>query len=42
MPELDIGLAEGGELNFDESCVQFNCMRKKCMRRVLLNLTLNE
>ena len=28
MPELDIGLAEGGELNFDESCVQFDLKKK--------------
>ena len=24
MPELDIGLVDGGELNFDQSFLQFN------------------
>ena len=28
MPELDIGLADGGELNFDESFLQFNVKNK--------------
>ena len=28
MPELDIGLADGGELNFDESFLQFNVKKK--------------
>ena len=28
MPKLDIGLADGGELNFDESFLQFNIKKK--------------
>ena len=28
MPELEIGLVDGSELNFDQSFVQFNGMTK--------------
>ena len=28
MPELDIGLVDGGELNFDQSFLQFNIKNK--------------
>ena len=28
MPELDIGLVNGGELNFDQSFPQFNVKKK--------------
>ena len=28
MPELEIGLADGGELNFDHSFLQFNAKKK--------------
>ena len=28
MPELDIGLADGGGLNFDQSFLQFNVKKK--------------
>ena len=28
MPELDIGLVDGGELNFDQSFLQFNVKKK--------------
>ena len=36
MPEFDIGLAEGGELNFDQSFLQFNVKKNidaKCSSR---------
>ena len=35
MPEFDIGLADGGELNFDKSFLQFN-LKKKYMGKVIL------
>ena len=41
MPELEIGLVDGGDLNFDKSFLQFNVKKKKYLRIVLLNLTLN-
>ena len=41
MPELKIGLLDGGELNFDQSFMQFNVKKKKYRRRVLLDLALN-
>ena len=28
MPELEIGLVEGGKLNFDQSFLQFNVNKK--------------
>ena len=28
MPELEIGLVDGGELNFDQSLLQFNVKKK--------------
>ena len=28
MPELEIGLADGGDLNFDKSFLQFNVKKK--------------
>ena len=28
MPELDIGILDGGELNFDQSFLQFNLKKK--------------
>ena len=28
MPELNIGLVDGGELNFDQSFLQFNVKKK--------------
>ena len=28
MPKLEIGLADGGELNFDQSLLQFNVKKK--------------
>ena len=37
MPELEIGLADGSELNFDQFFLQFNAKKK----RVLLDLNLN-
>ena len=40
MPQLEIGLVDGCELNFDQSFLQFNA-KKKYMQRVLLNLNLN-
>ena len=40
MPELEIGLVDVSELNFDQSLLQFNA-KKKLMRRVLLDLNLN-
>ena len=40
MPELDLGLVDGGKLNFDLSCSLMQ--RKKYMRRVPLDLTLND
>ena len=40
MPELKIGLADGGELSFKQSSLQFY-VKKKCRRQVLLDMTLN-
>ena len=40
MPQLEIGLVDDRELNFDQSFLQFNA-KKKYMQRVLLNLNLN-
>ena len=40
MPELEIGLVDGDELNFNQSFLKFN-VRKKYRRRVILDLTLN-
>ena len=40
MPELDIRVTDGGELNFDQPFLQFN-VKEKYIRRVFLNLTLN-
>lgn len=37
MPEFDIGLADGGELNFDKSFLQFNLKKKTYAKE--LNLT---
>ena len=34
MPDFEIGLVDGGKLNFDQSFLQFN-MKKNYMRRVL-------
>ena len=39
-PELQIGLADGSELNFDQCFQHFN-VKKKYMRRVLIDLNLN-
>ena len=39
-PELEIGVADGNELNFDQSLLQFNA-KKKYMRKILLDLNLN-
>ena len=41
MPELEIGLFEGGELNFDQSFLQFNVKKNIYMQIVHLDLTLN-
>ena len=35
MPELEIGLVNGGELNFDQSFLQFNVKKKVYSRRYL-------
>ena len=40
MPKLEIGLVAGAKLNFDQYCLEFNA-RKKYIRRVILDLTLN-
>ena len=40
MSKLEIRLVDGGELNFNQSFLQFN-VKKKYRRRVLLDLTLN-
>ena len=40
MPELEIGLVDGGELNFNQSFLKFN-VKKKYRQRVILDLTLN-
>ena len=40
MPELEIGLVDGGELNFNQYFLKFN-VKKKYSRRVILDLTLN-
>ena len=40
MPELEIRLADGSELNFDQTFLQFNA-KKKYLRRVVLVLNLN-
>ena len=40
MPEIETGLLDGGELNFDQYFLQFN-VTKKYMQRVLLDLTLS-
>ena len=40
MAELEIGFADGGELNFNQFFLQFN-VKKKYRRRVHLDLTLN-
>ena len=40
MSECETGLNDGNKLNFNQPFLQFN-LKKKCMRRVLLNLTLN-
>ena len=39
MPELDIGIVHRGELNFDQSFLQFNVKRN--MQRVFFDLVLN-
>ena len=41
MFELDIGLDDGSDLNFDQSFLQFIMQRKKYMQRILLDLNLN-
>ena len=41
MDELQIGLVDEGELNFDQSFMQLMYI-KICMERVLLDLALNE
>ena len=40
MPELDIGLLDGGELNFEQSFLQFN-VKKKNMQRVFFYQSTN-
>ena len=40
MHELEIRLVDGDEMNFDQPFLPFK--EKKCMRRVLHYLTLNE
>ena len=40
MPELEIGLVDGGEFNFNQSFLLFN-VKKKYRLRVILDLTLN-
>ena len=40
MPELEIGLVDGSELNFNRFFLQFS-INKKYRRRVLLDLILN-
>ena len=35
MPELDIGLADGGELNFNQSFLQFNQRKKNICEEFL-------
>ena len=37
MPKLEIGFADGSELNFDQSFLQFNA-KKQNTGKVLLNL----
>ena len=41
MDELQLGLVDEGELNFDQSFMQLMYI-KICMERVLLDLALNE
>ena len=41
MPELEIGLVDGGELNFNQTFLKFHVKKKKYRRRVILDLTLN-
>ena len=36
MPELDIGLPDGGELNFDQFFLQFNAKKKNIWEELLL------
>ena len=40
MSELEIGLVDWGELNFNQSFLRFN-VKKKYRRTVILDLTLN-
>ena len=40
MPEVDIGLVDRGELNFDQSFLQFN-VKKKIYAKSSFDLTLN-
>ena len=40
MPELEIGLVDGGELNFNQSFLKFN-VKKKIQAKSFLDLTLN-
>ena len=40
MPELENGLVDGDELNFNQSFLKFNVKKKKYRRRVILDLTL--
>ena len=40
MPELEIGLVDGGKMNFNQSFLKVN-IKKKCRRRVILELTFN-
>ena len=40
MSELEIGLVDEGEINFDQSFLPFNAKKKKYLRRVLLDLNL--
>ena len=41
MPELDIGLVDGGKLNFDQSFLQFN-VKKETYPRSFSRFGLND
>ena len=41
LEELEIGFVDGGELNFNQSFLQFNVKKKKYRRGDFLDLTLN-
>ena len=41
MPELQIGIADGAKLNFNQSFLKFNVKEKTTGEGIILDLTLN-